>query len=160
MTDDQVPAPPRRCEATGREFKAGDDYVGVLLNAGGGLVRRDYAPEVWSGPPAGAIGYWTGRVPASDAPRRAAVDEAVLLDCFRRLDGAVEPTRVNVRYVLALLLMRRKALRIEESHRDAVGEVLTFIDRAGARHEVRDPQLGAAEMATAQAEVFEVLGWD
>jgi hypothetical protein len=160
VTEFQVPASARRCQATGRELKAGDGYHGVLLDAGGTLVRHDYAPDAWTGPPPGAIGHWAGRVPAGDPPRRAPVDDAMLLACLRRLDGAAEPARVNLRYVVALLLLRRKVLRLDDGRSDEFGEVLTFTDRAGDRHEVRDPRMGATELAAAQAEVFEVLGWD
>lgn len=160
MTEYQVPASARRCQATGRELKAGDGYHGVLMDVGGSLIRHDYCPDAWTGPPEGTIGHWSGQVPVGDAPNRAPVDDAMLLECFRRLDGAAEPAQVNFRYVLALLLLRRKVLRLEEGRRDELGEVLTFTDRAGDRHEVHDPRLNEAEMAAAQVEVFEVLGWD
>jgi hypothetical protein len=161
VTDYQLPTPTRRqCCATGRELKAGERYFGVLAEEAGRFVRREYAPEAWAGPPEGVVGFWAGRVPAGDAPKRPPVDDETVRECFRRLDGATEPSRVSFRYVLALLLVRRKALRIEETRRDEFGEVMILKDKSGERHEVRDPGLAEADLAAVEDEVFGVLGWD
>jgi hypothetical protein len=83
------------------------------------------------------------------------------VDCFHHLEAATEPARVNFRYVVALLLMRRRRLKFEDVHRAADGShVLVVRDaRTGTRHEVADPRLAEAEIAADQDEVFRVLGW-
>jgi hypothetical protein len=108
MIDYQIQPSTRRCSVTGRELKAGERYYSVLLDEGGQLVRRDYSREAWQGPPAAAFSFWQGKVHASSAPRRPPIDDELLLDCFRRLEGETEPGRVSFRYVLALLLVRRR----------------------------------------------------
>ena len=65
MTDSEIPAPTRVCAATGRELCPGDRFYGVLVDDGGKCVRRDYAADAWAGPPAGAVAYWAGTVPAA-----------------------------------------------------------------------------------------------
>src|SRR5688572_13606972 len=113
MTDYQLGTGDRMCCVTGRALKPGEACYSVLLQDGAALVRRDYSRDSWSGPPAGAIGYWLGKVPAREQDRRPAIDDEVLLDCFRRLEGQDDPARVNFRYVVALLLMRRRRLKFE-----------------------------------------------
>ena len=77
------------------------------------------------------------------------------------LDGAADAAQVNFRYVLALLLMRRKRLRLDEEKADAVGSIMVFSDaKTGSRSEVRDPRLNEAELRAAQDEVFRLMGWD
>jgi len=68
---------------------------------------------------------------------------------------------VNFRFVVALLLMRRKRLKFEDARRTSSGSfVLVVRDaRGGARYEVDDPRLDEAEIEAVQAEVFQVLGW-
>jgi hypothetical protein len=162
MTDYEIPSPTVRvCTATGRELKPGDRVFGVLLDEGGKLTRRDYAAEAWPGPPTGAVAYWSGRVPTSDKPRKPVYNEGLLFDCFDHLATATEPEKLNFRYVVALLLMRRKRLKFEDTRRSAAGDVMVLRDaRTGSRVEVTDPRLGDEQIVEAQNEVFRVLGWE
>lgn len=156
----QIQANSRRCAATGRALEPGERFYSVLLEEDGRLVRHDYARDAWAGPPEGAFGFWSGRVPA-EGTRRLAVDEDTLLDCFTRMEREADPRRLAFRYVLALLLMRRKRLRFEEARPADGGEVMTLrCARTGVRHEVVNPGLGADELAEVQGEVFQALGWD
>ena len=161
MTDYQIQAPTRRCAATGRELKAGQRYRAVLIDEGARFVRQDYAEEAWPGPPANAFSHWTGRVAADgDAHRLPPIDDELLVECFHRLDGASDPAKVHFRYVVALLLMRRKRFKFEDVTKDAAGETLTVrCTRTGERYAVTDPGLTAEAMAAVQDEVFQVLGW-
>ena len=85
----------------------------------------------------------------------------MLLDCFQRLEGRADPAGENFRYVLALLLMRRKRFKFEETRNEGGREVLVLrCGRTGARHEVADPRLGDDEMAAVQDDVFQALGWE
>lgn len=162
MTDYDVQPATRTCAATGRELKPGERAYGVLIDEGGKLARRDYAAEAWVDPPAGAVAYWAGRVPADDRQRKPVVNDALLFDCFDHLATATEPDRLNFRYVLALLLMRRKKLKFEDAKKAADGaEVLVLRDaRTGSRVQVVDPRLTDEQTAGVQDEVFRVLGWE
>ena len=111
----------------------------------------------WTGPPEGAFSFWAGRVPAAETERRPRINDDLLLDCFVRLQGETEPGRVNFRYVIALLLMRRKRLRLEE---EAGGALRLRCPKTGTLYEVADPRLSDDELEAAQDDVFRVLGWD
>ena len=99
-------------------------YFSVLLDEGSKFVRKDYGAEVWQGPPADAFSFWAGRVPAADSRRRPPIDDDMLLECFQRLEGRTEPAGENFRFVLALLLMRRKRFKLEEARNEDGREVL------------------------------------
>ena len=162
MTDSEIPAPTRVCAATGRELQPGERFYGVLVEGDGRFVRTDYAADAWSGPPAGAVAYWAGTVPAADKPRKPVVNDELLLDCFDRLKDAAGADGLNFRYVAALLLMRRKRFKFEDAFRDEAGrDVMLVRDaRGGAVHQVVDPRLTDDQVAAVQAEVFRVLGWN
>jgi hypothetical protein len=124
-------------------------------------VRKDYAAEAWHGPPADAFSFWAGRVPPAGARRRPPIDDDLLLDCFGRLEGRTDAAGENFRYVLALLLMRRKRFKFEETRNDDGRELLVLrCGRTGARHEVANPRLTDEEMAAVQDDVFQALGWE
>jgi hypothetical protein len=161
MTDYQIQPNTRRCAATGKELQPGSKFYTVLLDQGGKFVRQDYSGEAWQGPPEGAFSFWAGRVPPPEAGRRPRINDELLLDCFNRLQGETEPGRVSFRYVIALLLMRRKRLKFDRVQADGGREVLHLrCPRTGAAHEVINPRLTEDEMVAVQDEVFRVLGWE
>ena len=159
-TEFDIQGPTRVCAATGRELGPGERFFAVLTDEGGKFVRRDFAADAWAGPPAGVVAYWAGRVPASDRPRKPTFNDGLLLDCFHHLAGTTEPDRVNFRFVVALLLMRRKRLKFEDARAESNNEVLRLrCVQTKALHEVVNPALGDEEMRAVQEEVFKVLGW-
>lgn len=162
MTDYDVPAPTRVCAASGRALSPGDRFYTVLAEDGGKFVRTDYAADAWAGPPDGVVAYWSGTVPPADKPRRPAIDDDALRDCFERLAGATDADGLNFRYVAALLLMRRKRFKFEDAFRDEAGrDVMLVRDaRGGAVHQVTDPRLADDQIAAVQTELFRVLGWN
>ena len=161
MTDYQIQPNTRHCTVTGRELRPGEKFYSVLLQEGGKLVRQDYAAEAWQGPPDGAFSFWSGRVPAAEQGRKLRIDDDLLADCFQRLEGQSEPAQVNFRYVVALLLMRRKRFKFEEARAEGGQEVLRLrCARTGAQYDVVNPRLTEDEMVAVQDEVFKVLGWD
>ena len=84
----------------------------------------------------------------------------MLLDCFKRLENQLETSRIRFRYVVALLLMRRKRLRFEETLKENGQELLCLrCTRTGARYQVVNPHLSEEETAAVQDEVFQALGW-
>lgn len=161
MTEYQIQPNTCRCFTTGRELRPGEMFYSVLLDDGAKFVRQDYCREAWQGPPAGAFSFWSGRVPAEQQAQRLKMDDDLLTDCFQRLEGQAEPNRVNFRYVVGLLLMRRKRLKFEEARTERGQETLRLrCARTGSLHEVVNPGLSAEEMMTVQEEVFKVLGWE
>lgn len=159
MLDYQIQPNTRRCCLTGRELKPGERCFSVLLDEGNKLVRKDYSPEAWQGPPEGAFSFWSGRIPTSQGRRLPVIDNELLMDCFLRLEGQTEPSRVHFRYVVALLLTRRRRLRFEDSTGDA--NLLNLrCARTGKRHQVANPCLSEEEMAAVQEDVFQALGWE
>jgi hypothetical protein len=160
MTEYQIQPNTRRCTLTGRELRPGEKFYSVLLEEGGKFLRQDYSSEAWQGPPHGSFSFWAGRIPVGEENKPSPIDDDLLMDCLQRLEGEVEPARVNFRYVVALLLMRRKRLRFEESHTDGDQEMLSLrCIRTRNTYRVLNPRLTEEEMAAVQDEVFKVLGW-
>ncbi len=161
MIDYQLQPSTRRCSVTGRELRPGERYYSVLLDEAGKFIRKDFSAEIWQGPPPAAFSFWAGKVPESSDLRRPPIDDEMLLDCFQRLEGQTDPARLNFRYVVALLLTRRRRLKFEEVVKVDGQEVLCLrCARTGARHRVVNPSLTEEEMSVVQEQVFEALGWE
>jgi hypothetical protein len=88
-------------------------------------------------------------------------DDDLLEECFQRLEGQTDPGRINFRYVVALLLIRRKRFRFDRTVFEAGVEKLEVTNaKTGDKHLVVNPQLTAEQMNQVQDEVFQVLGWN
>lgn len=112
-----------RCTATGREFAEGEVYFAALLETPEGFERRDCAADAWTGPPEGCFCYWRARVPVREKkPRTISIDSAMLTHLFLRLEDEESEMRQQFRFVLALLLMRKRLLKFEETVRDGEQE--------------------------------------
>ncbi len=157
----QIQPNTRCCAISGEALEPGERYYTVLFDEGQRWVRKDYSVKNWEGPPEGAFSFWLGRVPESSQTKKPPIDEALLLDCFHRLEGNSEPQKVNFRYVLSLLLMRRKRLKFEDVRNEKGQETLILtLNRGKGRYEVVNPHLTEEEIAAVQEEVMQVLGWD
>jgi hypothetical protein len=155
----QIQPNTRRCAVTGRELQPGERYYAALIEDGAQFERRDYSAEAWQGPPPGAFSFWAGRVPPPDEKSRPRFDDDLLEECFHRLDGQTDPGRINFRYVVALLLVRRRRFKLEPAESDRLTMTVRCV-RTGERHAVTNPQLSEDEMFQVQDEVFQVLGWN
>jgi hypothetical protein len=102
----------RRCAASGRDLAEGETYFAALIPAGTAIERRDYAAEAWTGPPEGVLAWWKAQVPSRESKKARQTPSQVLLELFEGLEGRDD--QADFRYVLSLLLVRRRVLRIEE----------------------------------------------
>lgn len=109
----------RKCAATGRDLLAGEEVYTALVAQGADLVRLDYAADAWPGPPEGAIGWWKSRIPSPTTAKARLAPNDVILQLFDQL--AEQPDKADMRYVLALLLIRRRVMRLEDTERGADG---------------------------------------
>lgn len=160
MTNYEIHGPARICAASGRELKPGEKVYSALLDEFGQFVRKDYAADAWPGPPVGAVAWWQSRIAEAGRPVKPTINDDLLVDCFEHLSDTTDPGRIRFRYVVALLLMRRKRFKFEDARKQGDRETLVLRDaKSGRKHETADPQLTEQEMDAVRDEVFRVLGW-
>lgn len=154
MTDYQVKPVGKRCAATGEALTPGSLCHSVLVHLDGELVRRDFSVAGWKGPPDDAVAVWKVRIPDDPNANRARLDPAALLGYFEQLSEEMDPRNDRLRYVAALLLLRRKKLRLEGTRAVADEEWLQVAGTSGeGLWEVRDLQLTDEEIATVREEL-------
>jgi hypothetical protein len=113
LLDFEVQRCTRCCAATERALEPGDECYSVLEAVGADVVRKDYSTEAWKGAPEAAFGWWKSRVPEPTAKKIKLAPNDVLLELFDQLADKTE--QQDLRYVLALLLVRRRVLRVDVS---------------------------------------------
>ncbi|MHC4404392.1 MAG: hypothetical protein ACYTG0_32460 [Planctomycetota bacterium] len=115
----------RCCAETGRELAPGEEFYSVLTAEGAELKRRDYSIDAWKGPPEGAVGWWKSQMPTLASKRMHWAPNDVMLHCFDQLE--TQPDKHDMRYVLALLLVRRRVMRMEDKEHDPEGRELMVL---------------------------------
>ncbi len=80
--------------------------------------RLDFCTTCWEAgkrplPPAELFSWWRTQIVTGEKKANPFVDDSVLLDIFNRLTDRTEVLDIRLRFVLALLLMRKRLLRYE-----------------------------------------------
>jgi hypothetical protein len=160
-----IARPTGRCAATGDLLTPGTMCVATLCERAedDGFDRLDYSLAAWeSGArPQRLLGSWKSIVPEPDARRRLLVDDDVLMNLFERLADDTRPQRVAFRFVLALILMRKRLLKYVG--RNGVGEeehwLLTPRDAApdSPPLPVRNPRLSDDDVRALTDQLSEIL---
>ena len=151
----------RRCAATDRELKIGETCYSVLLPEGSAVARRDYSQEAWTGPPDKAIGWWQATIVDPHAGRMYWAPNDVMLHYFERL--LEDSSAADARFVLALLLVRRRVLRLEAHEQDQTGQRVLVLHCARNECEYRVNEVTpsaerAAEIERQLAELLQTHG--
>ena len=112
-----IPRSTNKCAATGEALIPGETMVVVLLDGQSEeeLERLDFSLKAWE---AGArpgkdrriFASWRTEVHEPGKKQDAIIGADGLLDLFEQLADAEEPRRLAFRYVLALMLMRKRQL--------------------------------------------------
>lgn len=133
------------CSRTGRGFAAGEEFFSALVRGPGGLERLDVATEAWQGPPPEAVAWWRSRQGAAAESGPALAPVEVLLDALEALGD--DPADDPLRYLLALQLVRRRALRIEGEADDAAADGAVVFSCRRRERDYRLRPVAAAEAA-------------
>lgn len=159
-----VGRPTGMCAATGVRAVAGEGYCAALVEReDGSLERQDFSVGAWDAgarPVGRVFGSWRGVVPQSDAAPKLKLDDAELLELFEQLAEAIEPRAIGLRYVLALLLVRRRVLRYEGAE---AGRLWVSPCGAGgerARVEVADPGLDEEQLSAVAEQLGECVSFE
>lgn len=158
------------CAASGRAIAAGEKCIAVLVERADapGMERIDFATDAWEAgarpaAPLRMVGSWRTTVTAGDAKRSRFLDDDELLDLFEQMQETADPRRLAFRYVLALLLIRRRLLRHEGSRAEGSRTVLRVSRRKGAAPgdgpvmEVVDPGMADESIAAAVEQLTEIM---
>ena len=159
--------PNENCAATGEAVTPGDRIVSILmLDSESGSQRLDAAESQWEEgwrPDAGldVIAIWRGHMPeprAADNSRP--VDDEDLVALFEQIAEPADEKAIELRYVLAWMLVRRRRLRFE-GQRDGAMRVRR-VSATGALLdttpiEVDDPGLDEDQLELAMERVAVLL---
>ena len=157
----EVEAVTGHCATTGFAIKEGEEFYTVLIEAGESFTRADYSLKSWTGPPEGAYCHFKTRMPVKEKRKRMLVDKQLLVSFFERLADETELARLQFRFVLALILMRKRLLRYQDSATEDGREVWRMtLTRDKSVHRVINPRLSDEQIEDVSRQLSAILHSD
>lgn len=156
------------------ERTPGDEPIAGEVASEEGVVfeRMDIALEAWPPPemPPGVLARWRCVVPEPNAKRGMQLDAGSALDLFEQLadrteadESGADDSVASLRYVLALLLIRKRVLVPAAGGERGVLAVqpkpkASDPEGAGVVFRVREPAIDEASLAELSEQVSQILG--
>lgn len=163
---ENAPKLSRVCSATGRPFEPGEKIFTFLFEENGEIQRRDLCAEAFAKTrrPENALAWWSSRLPSGGEKKEKLAPNDALIDFFESL--ADRPEEAALRYVLALLLTRRRVLRFEReefdaadvsSRPDSVPSIVFFSPRRETSYVVPVVEMNAEEIAAVETRLLALV---
>ena len=152
------------CAGCEKPFETGQECVSAIFQEEEGFVRRDYCPACWDHivSTAQPFSFWQGTYepPATSDKKEEPIKRETAEELLRRLITLDDPANVNVTYILAVMLERKKQLIERDSKPREGGGIYRFYEHkaSGDTFVVLDPQLRLDEIAGVQQQVIELMG--
>jgi hypothetical protein len=161
MSEWEINKPLGQCHGSGKTIEYGEEYFGALVETEEGLQRRDFSADFWQSEKPDVFCFWKTKLPNPDQKKQVFVDDDMLMAFFERLEKETEQEKINFRFVLALILMRKRHLKYDETKTEngneiwqlrVVGEKLTV--------EVINPHLDQEQIEQLSSQIGQILHAD
>ena len=154
-----IPKASKTCSVSRRELKPGEAFFSVLIEENDGETKRlDIAAEHWTGPPQHCVGWWRTSNPETSDKKIKLAPNDILLDLFEQFSADL--TKPEMRYVLALLLIRRRLFRYErEEETDETGEktLVVYSIKQNMNYEIPVVHLTSGQLEDVQTQLASLL---
>lgn len=150
-----------RCCGTDRDIQFEEEFFAALVETDEGLQRKDYCCEYWNQHKPEVYCYWKSRLPAADKKKKMFIDDDMLMAFFERLAEETDSEKINFRFVLTLLLMRKRRLKYDSSA-DVDGKEIWKMKITGSNDfaEVENPHLSEEQIEQLSSQVGQILQVD
>jgi hypothetical protein len=155
-----------QCLLCQRFLEPGQEFMATVREVDEGFCREDYCLPCWEsrqdGDAGERFGVWRARVPQPQEKRKLLVDDPLIINFFERLDGAEAPVKIAYRFVLALVLMRKKLLVYDGMKRTDDGREIWRMRFKGTQdtHEVVDPHMDEDRIAEVSGQLGDIMQGD
>ncbi len=160
MSEWKVNKSQRVCAASGKIFEPGEVFFSALKEEDEGFTRYDYSPQVWDEIDKTAFfSYWKTHLEEknNDRKNRLKIDTEAFYTFFCSLQHKENNNRLFT-YLLALILIRKRLLRLDEIEKSPDGESLIIYDtREKTELQVKVPEVTETAINEAKKELEEIF---
>ena len=150
-----------QCCGTGKEIGYGEEFFAALIETEEGLQRRYFCADYWNEKEPQVYCYWKTKRPHPDQKKHIFVDDEMLMAFFERLAEETEQEKINFRFVLAMVLMRKRRLKYDSSKTEN-GKEIWRLRIAGEKEfvEVDNPHLDDEQIEQLSSQLGQILQAD
>ncbi len=161
MEEWEIDKPLGQCCGTGKKIEYGEEYFAALVETDEGLERRDFCADYWESEKPDVFCYWKSKLASPDEKKQIFVDDEMLMAFFERLGREKEQEKINFRFVLALILMRKRRLKYDPPKVEASKEIWR-LRVVGEKEfvEVINPHLDEGQIEQLSSQLSEILQTD
>lgn len=158
MSEWEINRPLGQCSGTERRIEYGEEYFAALIETEEGLQRRDFCADYWESQKPDVYCYWKTRLPEPGQKKQLFVDDQMLMAFFERLEKETEQEKIDFRFVLALILMRKRLLKYDSTTTEN-GKEIWRLRIVGDKHtvEVVNPHLDEVKIEQLSSQISEIL---
>jgi hypothetical protein len=150
-----------QCYGTGEQFQVGQEYFAALVDTPEGFQRRDYSIEYWQNESPEVFCFWKTRRPDAAQKKKLFVDDEMLMAFFERLADETQQERINFRFIITLVLMRKRRLKYDSSRTENSEEIWTLkVTGQDRTVEVVNPHLTEEEIEQLSSQMSQILRVD
>jgi hypothetical protein len=161
QTDWTIQGRSGRCSVTERDFAEGEFFYTLLFRERDSFRREDLSEEAWrERDPAAETPYsfWRTKFEPPPPAEPEALGKETAEDLLRRYMAGHDHGHANTRYILALMLERKRLLKQIEVKEDTHARTLVYEHvKTGEVFVIPDPDLRLDQIETVQTEVAALL---
>jgi hypothetical protein len=129
-----------------RETPTGFERLDVCLNCWANFERGDL------------VGFWRTTMPLAEQKKKLFVDDEVLCQLFERLSDTTEPAKLNFRFVLGLILMRKRLIVYEGSRNEQEAEIWSVRFKGKEQQmDLLNPKLDESQIQDVSNQLSQIL---
>jgi hypothetical protein len=161
MSEWEINKPLGQCHGSGKTIEYGEEYFGALVETEEGLQRRDFSADFWQDQKPDVFCFWKTKLPNAEEKKQIFVDDDMLMAFFERLEKETQQEKINFRFVLALILMRKRRLKYDETKIENGSEIWR-LKVVGEKHtvEVINPHLDEEQIEQLSSQIGQILHTD
>jgi len=158
MSEWEINRPLGQCSGTERKIEYGEEYFAALVETDQGLQRRDFCADYWESQKPDVFCYWRTKLPESGQKKQLFVNDQMLMAFFERLEKETEQEKIDFRFVLALILMRKRLLKYDATRNENDTEIWR-LRIVGDKNivEVINPHLDEEKIEHLSGQISEIL---
>lgn len=147
------------CNGCQKAFADKEDYHTALSLTPEGYRRRDVCQSCWNvAERANAVSYWQGTFQVPPPPKPEALKKEDAESLLRKFIDSKDPGHANARYILAIMLERKRTLKHRDTTEQDGQKILIYEHaRTGETFLVPDPRLRLDQLEAVQTEVVALL---
>jgi hypothetical protein len=160
LSEWEIKARSRHCARTGEVFESGATIFTLLFRERTGFRREDISETAWQQirESVAPFSFWKSKFQAPSPAAPEAMPKESVEELLRRLVSEDLPEHLNARYVLAILLERKRILKQVDLREMAEAKILIYEHvKTGEAFIIQDPRLRLDQLDSVQQEIYSLL---